>query len=299
MHDREQLALLLDRGKLPGCFQPFLRRLTKVHTRYASKRPDQLFFLAEKDFEEVGDFFCLPLSGGGGGGGGGGDSDGSRGLVVIDNLLSPQALAALVTWAEEATVWTDIKRGYLGAHILADGLLDDLFVGLIAELRQAFPRVIGQLEIVDLWAYKYAEGDGDGIGIHADDALVNLNWWVAPDDAAAAVEEGEGPGPAIGGGGGGGMTVFHSHAPEDADIARDFNSPAIDLRGIEQQGGGHRQGQGAVSIPYRQNRAVLFTSTRLHRTEPYHFRKGYRNRRINFTALFGRRRPRREQGGKY
>jgi hypothetical protein len=45
----------------------------------------------------------------------------------------------------------------------------------------------------------------------------------------------------------------------------------------------------SFTIPYRCNRAVLFHSTLFHKTDPFHFRDGYENRRTNFTMLFGRR----------
>jgi hypothetical protein len=42
-----------------------------------------------------------------------------------------------------------------------------------------------------------------------------------------------------------------------------------------------------VTIPYKQNRAVMFDSKRLHATDNYNFKTGYENRRINLTLLFG------------
>jgi hypothetical protein len=44
-----------------------------------------------------------------------------------------------------------------------------------------------------------------------------------------------------------------------------------------------------VTVPYRRNRAVLFTSTLFHNTDTVQFKPGYKNRRINVTFLFGKR----------
>ena len=44
-----------------------------------------------------------------------------------------------------------------------------------------------------------------------------------------------------------------------------------------------------VTVPYRRNRAVMFTSTLFHNTDSVRFKKGYRNRRINVTFLYGKR----------
>ncbi|CAN0250185.1 unnamed protein product, partial [Laminaria digitata] len=44
----------------------------------------------------------------------------------------------------------------------------------------------------------------------------------------------------------------------------------------------------AVTVPYRQNRVVMFDSRLLHETDTFRFREGYENRRINLTFLFSR-----------
>ena len=46
-------------------------------------------------------------------------------------------------------------------------------------------------------------------------------------------------------------------------------------------------GRANITVPYRQNRMVLFDSGRYHRSAAYNFKPGYRNRRINLTFLFG------------
>ena len=40
-------------------------------------------------------------------------------------------------------------------------------------------------------------------------------------------------------------------------------------------------------VPYRQNRLVMFNSALFHKTDRLRFKKGYLNRRINLTFLFG------------
>ena len=47
-----------------------------------------------------------------------------------------------------------------------------------------------------------------------------------------------------------------------------------------------------VRVPYRCNRAVVFDSELLHKTDHTDFRAGYQNRRINITMLFGERQRR-------
>ena len=49
------------------------------------------------------------------------------------------------------------------------------------------------------------------------------------------------------------------------------------------------EGGGKIVVPYKQNRMVLFKSDLLHATDKFTFKKGFVNRRINFTLLYGRR----------
>ena len=44
-----------------------------------------------------------------------------------------------------------------------------------------------------------------------------------------------------------------------------------------------------VTVPYRENRAVIFDSDLFHETDEIDFKEGCTNRRINVTALYGRR----------
>lgn len=57
------------------------------------------------------------------------------------------------------------------------GALQGVLPQLVAELRAGFPDIIGNLTLQNFWCYKYESG-GAGIQVHADDAEVNLNFWV-------------------------------------------------------------------------------------------------------------------------
>lgn len=46
-------------------------------------------------------------------------------------------------------------------------------------------------------------------------------------------------------------------------------------------------GNPKLVVPYKSNRCVIFDSTFVHATNSVHFGKGYKNRRINLTLLFG------------
>lgn len=189
-------------------------------------------------------------------------------LTWIDGLLTAAGLAALRDWCLESTVWNDVKAGYLGAY-MHDGFASRLMLGVVAELRQRMPRVIGRLPLQTLWAYKYDSRD-TGIGLHADEAAVNVNFWITPDDANLE--------PAAGG-----LVVHTRDAPADWGFRRFNADPEAIRRFLESEG------STAIRVPYRANRAVLFDSDLFHETDHFHFRPGYENRRINVTMLFGSR----------
>jgi hypothetical protein len=135
------------------------------------------------------------------------------------------------------------------------------------ELQAAFPDIVGPHALRQVWAFKYDQ-HLSGIPPHADAAAVNVNLWIAPDDAC--------PDPDAGG-----LLVYPVKVPADWGFV-DYNSinPRFDAFIRDHGGTPHR-------IGHRQNRALLFSSDAIHATESVDFRPGYLNRRINITMLFG------------
>jgi hypothetical protein len=199
------------------------------------------------------------------------------GICWIDGLLSPTALNELTAFALESTIWSDIahnyvdgevSRGYLGAYS-GNGFCAPLLFQVAEELSRALPDVFGGRPLRQMWAYKY-EASLEGIAIHGDDAGINVNFWITPDEANLAPETG-------------GLVVYPVEAPPDWNFV-DINQDQARIRSF-------LTGSGVVplNIPYRQNRAVIFNSDLFHATAPLRFRPGYENRRINVTMLFGQR----------
>ena len=113
----------------------------------------------------------------------------------------------------------------------------------------------------------------EGIALHADFAAINVNFWITPDNANLDPSSG-------------GLVVWDKEAPPEWD----FETYNFDHTAMKR----HLENSGAVGhkIPHRQNRAVIFNSDLIHRTDEIHFRPGYENRRINITFLYGERRGR-------
>ncbi len=191
-------------------------------------------------------------------------------VIWWDQFLHPQALEALQAYCLQATIWRDYypEEGYLGAF-MDDGLLTPLLFQLTRELRAALPRLLGSEPLSYLWAFQY-DSRSQGIRLHADQARFNLNFWLTPDTANLTPE-------------GGGLLIWDQATPAhwSFEIYNEQRQQTVIQRWLEA-----RQAR-CQRIPYRQNRAVLFDSRLIHRSDPLCFQPGYENQRINVTMLFG------------
>jgi tetratricopeptide (TPR) repeat protein len=190
-------------------------------------------------------------------------------IVVIDDLLTPEGLDALRRFCWSAPMW---KRPYPGGYLGAlpqYGFAAPLLAQIAAELRATFPAVIGDHALRLLWGFKY-DSTMKGIAVHADQAAVNVNFWLTPDEANLDPDRG-------------GLVVWNVAAPPDWD-AEVYNRDEGRIRAFLKDAGAT-----AVTVPYRANRAVIFDSDLFHETDSFRFKEGYLNRRINLTMLYGRR----------
>lgn len=121
-----------------------------------------------------------------------------------------------------------------------------------------------------MWAYKYDERY-TGINIHADQAAVNLNFWITNEDANLDKTSG-------------GLVIYTKKPPAHWTFEQ-YNQ-------LTEGGDAHslleESGWKNVTVPYKENRLVMFDSALFHKTDDFRFKKGYLNRRINLTLLFGR-----------
>jgi hypothetical protein len=121
-----------------------------------------------------------------------------------------------------------------------------------------------------LWGFKYDDTLPADTTTHADFAAVNVNFWITPTEAN--LDEGSG-----------GLIVYGVNAPPEWDFDT-FNSRLDVIRPYLQE-----QQDRPITIPYRQNRAIVFDSDLFHATAGLRFKQGYETRRINITMLFGER----------
>jgi len=192
------------------------------------------------------------------------------GMVHLDGLLTREALAGLRRFCLESTIWFDFQyaAGYLGAYF-EDGFACPLLAQIARELPQALPGIFRGESLTQLWGYKYGS-DLSGIDMHGDFAAINVNFWITPDEANLAPDSG-------------GLVLWDKQAPDDWDFEA-YNKDTARMHEYLQ-----RSGASAITVPHRQNRAVIFNSDLFHKTDVIRFRPGYENRRINITMLYGKR----------
>jgi hypothetical protein len=158
--------------------------------------------------------------------------------------------------------------GYLGAFPEA-GFAAPLLAQIADEFRDTYPAIFGGHPLRYLWAFKY-DSNMSGIQIHADEAAVNVNFWITPDEANLDPAHG-------------GLVVWDKAAPLDWDFDQYNGDIDLPRRFLKDSG------SKSVTVPYRANRAVIFDSDLFHETDTITFKDGYENRRLNVTLLYGRR----------
>jgi hypothetical protein len=198
-------------------------------------------------------------------------------IVVVDTFLAPDAFKLLRSYALDATIWHSTKvGGYLGAYIY-DGFTPHLLHSIATEMEGALPCIFdhGRHSLNMAWAYKYDSGLQKGIKLHVDEAAVNANFWLT--DENSADEDADL----------GGMTIFRQEPPAGTPRSQ-YNDEGMDHRAKLREL--KSSSRGIAVVPHRANRLVLFKSNLWHMTAVnMTFKRGYKNRRINFTLLFGQR----------
>lgn len=190
-------------------------------------------------------------------------------IIVIDDLLGEEALEKLRRYCWGSTVWREPHpEGYLTA-MPEHGLACPLIAQIDEDMRAAYPGILGAHLLRYLWAFKY-DSQLSGVGTHADPSVVTFNFWITADDANLDPEHG-------------GLTVWNVATPAGLTTQQYIGDTAGCQAYLA------RAGARSITIPYRSNRAVVFSSDLFHETDRMHFKDGYTNRRINLTMLYGRR----------
>jgi tetratricopeptide (TPR) repeat protein len=285
LHDIEQFEYLQSLGVLGNEFTPVVQEYRRIAEELSTRGPDPRVPLDGEIARRIGDVYSRIVH----------IRDTPRvsdvfsgswdpqavenyflksdtGVVVIDDFLSRQALEEVRAFCLESTVWTGNKyaHGRIGSFI-QEGFCCPLLLQIAEELRDGLPRVLGKrYPLRGAWGFKTPHELAADATNHADFAAVNVNFWITPDSANLDPESG-------------GLIIYDVDAP----LAWDFHT----------YNGRHEvilpflrsKGSSKVNIPYRENRAIIFNSDLFHATAEVKFRRGYENRRINITMLYGER----------
>jgi tetratricopeptide (TPR) repeat protein len=190
-------------------------------------------------------------------------------LIVVDDFLTAPALEKLRAYCVGSTVWRKIyAAGYLGAAP-EDGFACPLLAQIVEEIQEAFRPILKDEPFRYLGAFKYDSELCAGTNTHADNAAVNVNFYITPDDANLDPDHG-------------GMEIWDVAAP-DVEAQRNYSSSEAAVHDFLNSSGAQ-----SMIIPHRSNRAVIFKSALFHRTNRFKFRNDYLSRRINISLLFGR-----------
>jgi len=189
-------------------------------------------------------------------------------IIYIDNFLSDQAVKELRKFCLISKIWVEEKRNkYIGSYS-DKGFVSHVHLQIANELKNKLPNLFGKHRLGRFWAYKYDSSLGQGINIHADFALINLNFWITPDEFNNNKTTG-------------GLKVYEAPAPEDWTFQK-YNLNAEEIYKLLKKNKAN-----CTNVPYKFNRAVLFNSDYFHETDKINFKDQYEARRINITYLFG------------
>tara|TARA_B100001989_G_C24522729_1_gene456804 strand:- start:88 stop:1647 length:1560 start_codon:yes stop_codon:yes gene_type:complete len=189
-------------------------------------------------------------------------------IGVLDNFLTPEALDDLQKYCRNANIFKQpYEFGYVGAF-LTKGLSNKFFLKLTEDMRTTYPGIFKNHRLTQAWIFKY-DNKRIGTKIHSDQASINVNFWISPDNANLDVNSG-------------GLIIWDK-IPEANSRFKEYNSHKASNEMLEFL---ETSDTKAFKIPYKENRCVIFNSKLFHCTDVFHFEESYINRRINVTLLF-------------
>ncbi len=192
----------------------------------------------------------------------------SQGWVYFDDFLNPQALAGLQEFCLRSSIWFEKKFQFEVGASLRNGFCCPLLLQIGEELREFFPHIFGPHLFSGCFSYKYYQQGVDG-HVHADRGAVSLNFWTTPDEANLDPTRG-------------GLVIWNKRVPKEYFHASPERIDRIHAELIE------AADAVPATIAYRCNRAMLFHSDVLHRSDQMQFKDHYSHRRVSMTYLYGK-----------
>lgn len=191
-------------------------------------------------------------------------------FVYFDNFLSEEALNEIRFYCLNSSIFHEYKRvwGYLASN-MDNGLSCTLLYKIADEMKAKLPEIFKNYKLMNMWAFK-CDSERQGVAIHADEAYVNINFWIAQESANLDKNSG-------------GLIVYNVPAPDNWTFEQYNGNDKLIYDYLKEKKAKK------VVIPHKENRCIIFNSALFHETDKFNFKNGYENRRINVTLLFGRR----------
>ena len=154
------------------------------------------------------------------------------------------------------------------ASFLSKGLSNEFILQLSEDLRITYKNIFKEFRLTQAWIFKY-ENQKEGTNIHADQASINVNFWITPEEGNLNKNKG-------------GLRIWNKLPPENSDF--NYYNSVDNSPGIRKMLKDNNVDN--MVIPYKENRAVIFNSQLFHETDDFEFNESYENRRINITFLY-------------
>ena len=284
----DQLEYLIAKGRIDSSFQRMADRYGAVLTEIEQmEKPEAVSKLTPGQLDRLGSFHNQAIHHDGPTRIGAGTINGALdfkhiekrylaspvSVTTLDDFLTPETFSRLRDFCLESTIFFTHTGNHLVSSRLTNGFNCDLLFQIAEEVKERFPNVLGGHELANMWVYRYSNQSA-GVTAHTDEGAVTFNFWITPDDANLVPDRG-------------GLIIYAKDQPYGWDWEYfNANKHTPDVR---QEIADFLADAETVTIPYRENRAVLFHSNLFHKSDQIHFKDGFENRRMNITLLFGKR----------
>ena len=185
-------------------------------------------------------------------------------ITVVDNFFTQATLFTLKNRMLYESKFHDYygEKKYQAINYLPEtDSITDLIVKNLKQKIKILP------EFKRGWSFIYAN-NSNGVRLHSDPSLINLNMWVSDDDISTD--------PKLNG------LIIYEIFPPSGWERKDWNgNPEKVLKYLEDKK------IEPVKVNYKNNRAVFFNGMYLHKSDKIAVKKQLNKRRISYTLLFG------------
>jgi hypothetical protein len=183
-------------------------------------------------------------------------------IKVVDNFFTEECLNILKIRVLYSKFFDHRYNNYLSIDYFPK---KDYLTNLITdEIRKKFKVP----EFQRGWSFLYLQ-NSNGVHMHADPSIVNLNVWVSSDESINDTEKN-------------GLNIYRILPPPDW-TRQDWNNDPDKARKYITN-----NNVKPLKIKYKSNRAVFFNGAYFHETNQVDMKEGFENRRISYTLLFGK-----------